>query len=923
MRRLLSTAGAPSTSSSAAAAAASASASASASAPPLFDKVLIANRGEIACRVMRTCRRLAIKTVAVYSDADAASAHVALADEAVRLGPGPSAESYLRAEALLAAARATGAQAVHPGYGFLSENAAFAAACAAQGVAFVGPPAAAIDAMGSKANSKAIMTAAGVPVTPGYWGEDCSLAALAREARERVGFPLMIKAVKGGGGKGMRVVREPSELEAALESCQREARASFGSSAVLIERYIERPRHIEFQVFADQHGGALHLWERDCSVQRRHQKVLEEAPAPFTDARVRELMGGAAVRAALAVGYVGAGTVEFMLDTQHRRPAERDAAEAASAAARDLGFYFMEMNTRLQVEHPVTELVTGLDLVEWQLRVASGQRLPLASQAQVAALVRGHAVEARVYAENPRNGFLPATGTLRHLRAPAATTLQARAEVPAALATAAAETAAVAAMAASSTAAGVSAASASAAAAAAAAALAAATPVTVRVDTGVRQGDAISVFYDPMISKLIVHAGDRAAALRALRDALARYEVVGLPNNLDFLQRVAGHPAFVAGGVDTSFLTQHLQSCLPPPRAAPPHIVVLAALAHALQARAAGAVAAAGDPWAGADGARPGLPAEAGLRLDFEDADVVAFEAAAAAAAAAAAVTGADAAGSSKAASAAAPGSARSAAAASAASARARHAHTSALVVPVGETSVGSASGADERLPCFSVTVAGESYVASGTLRPLSADAAVATGGRRVAGTHAFRLTAHLVPGAVGAAAGHVTGAVAGSVPASASALVLHATVVLSHERGRIDTCVWPDGGGGAAAGTSASATEAEAGPTAAPAFRLSLPQPGFGRGAGAAGGPSSVVTPMPGRVVKVYVKAGDVVAAGDPLLVLESMKTETTVRAPRAGRVGAVNCEPGAYVADGKVLVTIEAAAPAAAAAGKTRPAT
>jgi len=859
----------------------------------LFDKVLIANRGEIACRVVRTCRRLGIRTVAVYSDADAGAQHVAMADEAVRVGPAPSPESYLRADAVLAAAAATGAQAVHPGYGFLSENEAFSRACADAKLAFIGPPPQAIRDMGSKAASKAIMQAAGVPVTPGYWGADDDLQTLTREARERVGFPLMIKAVKGGGGKGMRVVRREADLAASLESCQREARASFGSSAVLIERYIERPRHVEFQIFADAHGNILHLWERDCSVQRRHQKVLEEAPAPFMSAATRELMGGAAVRAARAVGYVGAGTVEFMLDTDHASRA--GGGGGGGGADGSGGFFFMEVNTRLQVEHPVTEMFTGLDLVEWQLRVAAGQPLPLASQEDVARLVRGHAIEARVYAENPSNGFLPATGTLRHLRSPAATTLQARADVPAAI-VAAAAAAAVGAGAGAGVGVGVS--------ANAGTALAAATPVTVRVDTGVRQGDAVSIFYDPMISKLIVHAGDRAAALRAMHAALGAYQVVGLPNNLDFLQRVVSHPAFAAGGVDTSFLGKHLDDCLPRARAAPPTVVALAALAHALRARLGGTRAGAAslpgrrstasDPWAEGDAARPGLPSEAGFSLAFEDAT---------------SATAAPAAGA----------EAEDAAAADEAAAAAR-ARLRATVRPIGLTTVGTA--VTDALPAFEVAVgtgaSAAAFVATGRLELLPvpwAAAAAADGasaaGRLVPGTQSFRLSAHLVPAA--AAAGADSAVVAGSVPPSASARVAHATVVFSQEKGGLEVHLWPEGGVEGAAGAGAEVTHA------ALSYRLTLPQRAFGR-AGGATGPAAVVTPMPGKVIKVLAAAGDRVEAGQVLVILESMKMEQGVKAPQAGIVGEVHVAAGDLVGDGKVLVTMAAAPKAEKGAKKVR---
>jgi 3-methylcrotonyl-CoA carboxylase alpha subunit len=444
----------------------------------MFHKILIANRGEIACRVIATARRLGIATVAVYSEADANARHVALADEAWPIGPAPARQSYLVIEKIIDAARRSGAEAVHPGYGFLSENAAFAEACAAAGIVFIGPPPAAIRAMGSKAAAKALMERAAVPLVPGYHGENQDLMHLVAEAA-RIGYPVLIKASAGGGGKGMRVVTAPAEFQAALEGAQREARSSFGDDRMLVEKYLTRPRHIEIQVFADTHGNIVSLFERDCSIQRRHQKVLEEAPAPFMDRARRAAMGQAACAAARAVGYVGAGTVEFI--------AEGDA------------FYFMEMNTRLQVEHPVTEMITGLDLVEWQLRVANGERLP---RGEEELRIHGHAIEVRVYAEDPARDFLPSIGTLIHLRQPAES-------------------------------------------------------VDVRVDTGVRPGDAITQNYDPMIAKLIVHGETREVAVRRLTAALRDYEVVGVQTNLHLLRAIAAHPAFAAGELDTGFIARH------------------------------------------------------------------------------------------------------------------------------------------------------------------------------------------------------------------------------------------------------------------------------------------------------------------------------------------------------------------------------
>jgi 3-methylcrotonyl-CoA carboxylase alpha subunit len=486
----------------------------------MFSKILIANRGEIACRVIRTARLMAIRTVAVYSAADEGALHVAMADEAHPIGPAPARESYLSIERVIEAARRSGAEAIHPGYGFLSENAEFAEACAASGIVFIGPPASAIRAMGSKSAAKALMEKAGVPLVPGYHGAAQDETLLAGEAR-RIGYPVLIKASAGGGGKGMRIVERAEDFAAALAAARREAKSSFGDDTVLIERYLTRPRHIEMQIFADGHGDCVHLFERDCSVQRRHQKVVEEAPAPGMDPARRKAMGAAAIAAAKAVSYVGAGTIEFI--------AEGDA------------FFFMEMNTRLQVEHPATEMISDTDLVEWQLRIAAGERLP---RRQDELEISGHAIEARLYAEDPARDFLPATGTLHHLRVPEG-------------------------------------------------------EPHIRVDTGVREGDAVSIHYDPMIAKLIAWGEDRAASLRRLRDALDRCEIVGVATNRDFLARVAASPEFAAGGVDTGFIARHRDALVPPPEATPPRIVAAAALFLLLEQAAAGRAAAAAshDPY--------------------------------------------------------------------------------------------------------------------------------------------------------------------------------------------------------------------------------------------------------------------------------------------------------------------------------------
>ena len=454
----------------------------------MFTKILIANRGEIACRVAATARRMAVQTVAVYSDADASARHVAACDEAVHIGASAPRESYLRWQAIIDAALATGAQAIHPGYGFLSENEDFAQACAAAGLVFIGPPAAAIRAMGLKAESKQLMEKAGVPLVPGYHGADQDGALLQRQA-DAIGYPVLIKASAGGGGKGMRAVERSEDFAAALASCQREARSSFGDDAVLIEKYVQRPRHIEIQVFGDSQGNYVYLFERDCSVQRRHQKVLEEAPAPGMSEAMRARMGQAAVAAARAVQYVGAGTVEFIVEQGD------DGAMA---------FFFMEMNTRLQVEHPVTEAITGLDLVEWQLRVAAGEPLPL-RQEQLR--IQGHAIEARICAESPDNNFLPATGTLQVFGLPACSHF-ARCDQG------------------------------------------------VRVDAGVRQGDTISPFYDSMVAKLIVHGSTRAEALARLDAALMQTHIVGLATNVQFLRYVVRSDSFAQARLDTALIVR-------------------------------------------------------------------------------------------------------------------------------------------------------------------------------------------------------------------------------------------------------------------------------------------------------------------------------------------------------------------------------
>ncbi|NOL48605.1 acetyl-CoA carboxylase biotin carboxylase subunit [Pelistega europaea] len=494
----------------------------------MFTKILIANRGEIACRVAATARKMGIRTVAVYSDADANAAHVAACDESVYIGGSEPRQSYLRADIILEAAKRTGAQAIHPGYGFLSENEAFAQACADNGIVFIGPPASSISAMGSKSAAKALMEKAGVPLVPGYHGDNQDPDFLQQEAN-RIGYPVLIKASAGGGGKGMRIVPSEADFKEALSSCKREAINSFGDDKVLVERYLSKPRHIEIQVFADSHGNAVYLFERDCSVQRRHQKVIEEAPAPGMTAERRQQMGEAAVAAAKAVGYVGAGTVEFIAEPDGR-------------------FYFMEMNTRLQVEHPVTEMITGYDLVEWQLRVAAGEALP-ARQEDLR--IHGHAIESRIYAENPDNGFLPSIGQLQFFRLPEHVKFERSG--------------------------------------------------AIRVDGGVRQGDTISPFYDPMIAKLIVWGEDREQAIARMQQALAETQVVGVSTNVAFLGRLFANKAFTSADLDTGLIEKNSEQLLP--KAQPATTTVVAHLIAALLAQRGQLSATkhthqqAADPW--------------------------------------------------------------------------------------------------------------------------------------------------------------------------------------------------------------------------------------------------------------------------------------------------------------------------------------
>ncbi|MEM8491212.1 MAG: acetyl-CoA carboxylase biotin carboxylase subunit [Pseudomonadota bacterium] len=507
----------------------------------MIESVLIANRGEIACRIARTARRLGLRTVAVFSDADRHAVHTRMADSAIHIGASPPKDSYLNAENVLAAAKRAGVDAIHPGYGFLSENAEFARVCSHQGIEFIGPPASAIESMGSKARAKAIMNDAGVPLIPGYHGESQSPSTLRDEA-QRIGFPVLLKAAAGGGGKGMREVCSLEEFDDALESACREARASFGDDRMLVERRLVKPRHVEVQVFFDKLGNGVHLAERDCSIQRRHQKVLEEAPAPGLTHTLREEMGEAAISAARAIGYVGAGTIEFLLDE-------------------DGAFYFMEMNTRLQVEHPVTEMITGLDLVEWQFKVAAGEPLPL-NQAEVA--VKGHAMEVRIYAEDTTQDFLPSTGTIEYLQTPSES-------------------------------------------------------AHVRIDTGVEAGSHIAPFYDPMIAKLIVHGPDREAARCRIIEALAELAINGPADNIDFLKRVCASEAFRLANVDTSFISNYERELLPDSDAFKSLDLALACLAlfRLREQKNTSEVPAAENPWSTLDGWRMNLPATEGLRIEY------------------------------------------------------------------------------------------------------------------------------------------------------------------------------------------------------------------------------------------------------------------------------------------------------------------
>ncbi|UXI70725.1 acetyl-CoA carboxylase biotin carboxylase subunit [Tahibacter amnicola] len=667
----------------------------------MFKKVLIANRGEIACRVIRTCRRLGIGTVAVYSEADATAQHVRQADEAWPIGGSRPAESYLCGDKILAVAKASGAQAIHPGYGFLSENADFAEAVEAAGLTFIGPSGASMRKMGSKAGAKILMQQHGVPVVPGYTGEDQDPALLAREA-ERIGFPLMIKAAHGGGGKGMRIVRHAGEFAANLESCQREARNAFGRDRVLLERYVEKPRHIEFQVFGDRSGNIIHLNERECSAQRRYQKVLEEAPSPFVTPELRTRMGDAAIAAARAIDYANAGTVEFIV-------------------GQGGDFYFMEINTRLQVEHPVTELTLNLDLVELQLRVAAGEPLPASLIRNKSVPADGHAIELRLYAEDPSQNFLPGSGRLTRLRLPEPSR-------------------------------------------------------HVRIDGGVIEGDTVTIFYDPMIAKLIVWDRTRADALQRMREALASTQITGPKSNVEFLERLVRHPAVTDGTIDTGYLDRHLDEFLPQPGATDARLLAAAASIVLLdQERKAtatpGAAADPHSPWNSADGWRLGHP---GKRV--------------------------------------------------------------VVLVCAGETIEIAAHGAAGRYT-FDI------------------------GSTRLEVRHAHWQESAFSAEIDGAAQRlHAT--------ADANQVVLHdGTTRHSFERVQAFAYTATGGGGG-----------------------------------------DRVAAPMPGRIVLTKVNAGDAVIEGQELIIMEAMKMEIALRAPRAGVIAALQAQAGDFVDADAILVRLEA---------------
>ncbi|KAI0071208.1 hypothetical protein K474DRAFT_1669253 [Panus rudis PR-1116 ss-1] len=729
---------------------------------PHFDKILIANRGEIACRVIRTAKKLGIKTVAVYSEVDAETMHVKLADEAYCIGPAPSAESYLRMDKIIDICHKSGAQAVHPGYGFLSENATFAERLAQEGIVFIGPPASAIVSMGSKSESKNIMSAAGVPVVPGYHGTNQDPGYLLEEAK-RIGFPVLIKAVHGGGGKGMRVVDSAPSFHEALTSAQREATKSFGNASVLVEKYITRPRHVEVQVFADTQGNCVSLWERDCSVQRRNQKIIEEAPAPGLSPEMRKELSVKAVDAAKAVGYVGAGTVEFIFDNDTNE------------------FFFMEMNTRLQVEHPVTEMITGLDLVEWQLEVAAGNPLPLP---QSSIPLVGHAFEARIYAENPRNNFLPDSGPLLYLSTPTPTHTFAPPLPP-------------------SSSPAISASTSTSDALARSVDTTTAIEPSLRLEQGFGQGAQIGVFYDPMIAKLVVHGRDRTEALRVLRRALDEYKVVGVSTNVEFLRTLAGNKDFVAERVETGFIPKHFDELFPPVPEPSPEVLAQAALYVVLRDQPKSAVPT---PWTTLPSRRFGGDVyDRLITLQTEDsADPQTY-------------------------------------------------------------TVHVRSGTNGR---YDLTVS----KGTGEEGPIASF-------KNVPGDLTSSTTLSTTLDAVSLRTTIVSQPPPPSLPASTSPTA-NERLHIFHD-GSKHTLVLPS-----------------------PKYLISLGGDVLGT---AHGSSLSVRAPMPSVVVEVKVSVGDKVEKGQAVVVLESMKTETVLRAMGDGVVSAVGCAKGEMVQEGRELVVVE----------------
>ena len=762
----------------------------------MFTKLLIANRGEIACRVMRTAHRLGIRTVAVYSDADRDALHVATAGEAWRLGPADAARSYLDVGRVIAAAKAAGADAVHPGYGFLAENPAFVEACDAAGLVFVGPPADAVRAMGLKDAAKRAMEAAGVPVVPGYHGEDQDPATLLARARE-IGFPVLVKAVAGGGGKGLRRADAEAGFAEALEGARREARSSFGDDRVLIERCVERPRHVEVQVFADAHGNAVHLFERDCSLQRRHQKVVEEAPAPGMTEAMRAAMGAAAVAAAQAIGYRGAGTVEFIAD--------------ASQGLREDRFWFMEMNTRLQVEHPVTEMVTGTDLVEWQLRVAAGEPLP-AGQAELS--IAGHAVEARVCAEDPERGFLPATGAIVHLAfppAPGGPRIDHGPEPHGRLG------------------------------------LGPPASGGLRIDHGLREGDVVTAHYDSMLAKVIAHGPDRATALDRLAGALRAFEIAGVTTNVPFLSRLVAHPEFRAGDVDTGLIERAFDTLTARDPAPEPVLAAAAMYAAGVLEVSAGAVHAgnalgwpAADPWTAFKGWRLWGEAKQHVRFGIDGEIVEGTVTFLGGGGIRAELAGAPLAGASLA-------------------ARVVRRDGARVVLDLSE-----------RIETVRIVAGG---IGGGGGRSVAFGGGAVAGGRAVAGGGGAVAAGW---GTVAAGGGSdVTGA--GSVPAGSGTIA--AT------------------GGNATAGGLYVLHDGRS---------WSVTLPGRAVEDGDADATLTRVTaPLPGKVVKAAVQGGDRVERGATLVVLEAMKMELSVEAPRAGVIEEVTVSEGEQVAEGAVLAT------------------